>query len=135
MILIYIKVETTFCYQITTPLSTPTTPHSPHGNCQLSTVNLLLHCCSVAVLERHVPPLKILLYLYYINIELIFDYRITYFGTATLQQLQHTSCLTDFYEYSLLSTQKYDLMLITGKLFVTLYCKVNSKARPCVSTK
>jgi hypothetical protein len=31
--------------------------------------------------------LKILLYLY-INIELIFDYRRIYFGTATLQQLQ-----------------------------------------------
>ena len=134
MILIYIKVETTFCYQITTPLSTPTTPHSPHGNCQLSTVNLLLHCCSVAVLERHFPSLKILLYLY-INIELIFDYHRICFGTATLQQLQHTSCLTDFYEYSLLSTQKYDLMLITGKLFVTLYCKVKSKARPYVCTK
>ena len=26
----------------------------------------------------------------YINIELIFDFRITYFGTATLQQLQHS---------------------------------------------
>ena len=32
--------------------------------------------------------LKILLYLY-INIELIFDYHRIYFGTATLQQLQH----------------------------------------------
>ena len=34
--------------------------------------------------------LKILLYLY-INIELIFDYHRIYFGTATLQQPQHTA--------------------------------------------
>ena len=49
------------------------------------------NCCSVAVLQfsrSYSHTLKILLYLY-INIELIFDFRITYFGTATLQQLQH----------------------------------------------
>jgi len=49
------------------------------------------NCCSVAVLQfsrSYSYTLKILLYLY-INIELIFDFRITYFGTATLQRLQH----------------------------------------------
>ena len=44
----------------------------------------------VAVLQfskGYSHTLKILLYLY-INIGFIFDYRITYFGTATLQQVQ-----------------------------------------------
>ena len=44
----------------------------------------------VAVLQfskGYSHTLKILLYLY-INIELIFDFHTTYFGTATLQQLQ-----------------------------------------------
>ena len=44
----------------------------------------LLQCCSVAVLAKHFPYPKILLYLY-INIEFNFGFYIIYFGTATLQ--------------------------------------------------
>ena len=46
--------------------------------------HILLQCCSVAVLAKHFPYPKILLYLY-INIEFNFDFYIIYFGTATLQ--------------------------------------------------
>ena len=51
-------------------------------------IRLTKICCGVAVLQfskGYFHTLKILLYLY-INIELIFYFRITYFGTATLQR-------------------------------------------------
>ena len=54
---------------------------------------LKINCCSVAVLQfskNYSHTLKILLYLY-INIELIFDFSITYFGTATLQRCNSES--------------------------------------------
>ncbi len=46
--------------------------------------------CSVAVLQRlfqHPKNTSIFIYIIYINIEVFFDYRRIYFGTATLQQL------------------------------------------------
>ena len=46
--------------------------------------------CSVAVLERLFPYPRNTSIFIYINIELNFDYRRIYFGTATLQQPQRT---------------------------------------------
>ena len=75
--------------------------HLRAGECQgakkneekdTSLCNSLLQRCSVAVLEKLFPYPKIFLYLY-INIELIFDFHTTYFGTATLQHC-NSECRT-----------------------------------------
>ena len=55
----------------------------------------LLQCCSCCSSREgmSIPHKFLYIYIYidiYINIGIIFDFSITYFGTATLQQLQHS---------------------------------------------
>ena len=81
-------------------LTSSTTAGARHSSSKLGSALAVaaLQRCSVAVLEKLFPHPKntsIFIYIYiYINIELIFDFHTTYFGTATLQQLQQISWIT-----------------------------------------